>query len=166
VVCRSDQSDHSTHQLIHVYHRARTDKTHSERNESAFASNGGLIVTTSALMVVHRDLIITLAARSCSLDERARFGCLMFAARLVGIAALRMVLRRGEGVADRYGLGFRRPNLAPVRQFSPRESALSLLATTAPRGIESGEHYAETRPDAQATRTPASGCSRRRGPRV
>jgi putative tryptophan/tyrosine transport system substrate-binding protein len=36
-----------------------------ERTVTAFAraSNGGLIVTTSALTVVHRDLIITLAAR-------------------------------------------------------------------------------------------------------
>jgi ABC-type uncharacterized transport system substrate-binding protein len=36
-----------------------------ERAVTAFAraSNGGLIVTTSALTVVHRDLIITLAAR-------------------------------------------------------------------------------------------------------
>jgi hypothetical protein len=36
-----------------------------ERTVTAFAraSNGGLIVTTSALTVVHRDLIITLAAK-------------------------------------------------------------------------------------------------------
>jgi putative tryptophan/tyrosine transport system substrate-binding protein len=41
------------------------DPSEIERTVTAFAraSNGGLIVTTSALAVVHRDLIITLAAR-------------------------------------------------------------------------------------------------------
>ena len=41
------------------------DATEIERAVTAFArtSNGGLIVTASALSVVHRDLIITLAAR-------------------------------------------------------------------------------------------------------
>ena len=41
------------------------DAAEIERTVAAFAraSNGGLIVTASALTVVHRDLIITLAAR-------------------------------------------------------------------------------------------------------
>jgi ABC-type uncharacterized transport system substrate-binding protein len=43
----------------------RCDAGEIERAVAAFArsSNGGLIVTVSALAVVHRDLIITLAAR-------------------------------------------------------------------------------------------------------
>jgi hypothetical protein len=45
-----------------------------ERAIVAFArsSNGGLIVTASALSVVHRDLIITLAARHKVLMHRGR----------------------------------------------------------------------------------------------
>jgi ABC-type uncharacterized transport system substrate-binding protein len=43
--------------------RERAGNTRPEPGSSARGSNGGLIVTASALAVVHRDLIITLAAR-------------------------------------------------------------------------------------------------------
>ena len=44
------------------------DATEIERTVAAFArfSNGGLVVTRSGLAVVHRDLIITLAATASS----------------------------------------------------------------------------------------------------
>src|SRR6266404_651022 len=43
--------------------RKRADDTRPEPGSSARGSNGGLIVTASALATRHRDLIITLAAR-------------------------------------------------------------------------------------------------------
>jgi len=43
--------------------RKRADDTHPEPGSSARAPNGGLIVTAGAASTLHRDLIITLAAR-------------------------------------------------------------------------------------------------------